>query len=51
MRLGAGNLQQLDHRDTAVLKVWPTAIVLHNFFHFVSPARQNEFLFSEWDVV
>jgi peptidoglycan/LPS O-acetylase OafA/YrhL len=35
----------LDHRDTAVLKVWPTAIVLHNFFHFVSPARQNEFVF------
>lgn len=46
MRLGAGNLQQLDHRDTTVLKgLAITAIVLHNFFHFVSPARQNEFMF------
>lgn len=35
-----------DHRDSAVLKgLAILAIVLHNFFHFVSPARQNEFLF------
>jgi peptidoglycan/LPS O-acetylase OafA/YrhL len=39
-------LYSLDHRDSTVLKALAiTAIVLHNFFHFVSPARQNEFQF------
>lgn len=40
------NLQQLDHRDSTILKglaILP--IVLHNFFHAVSPAQQNEFFF------
>ena len=39
-------LEHLDHRDSAVLKALAiTTIVLHNFFHFVSPAKQNEFRF------
>jgi peptidoglycan/LPS O-acetylase OafA/YrhL len=40
-------LWDLDPRDTAVLKALAIAgIVLHNFFHAVSPARQNEFTFD-----
>lgn len=40
-------LGDIDHRDTAVLKgLAILAIVLHNFFHAVSPAHQNEFTFS-----
>lgn len=37
----------LDTRDTAALKgLAISAIVLHNFFHVVSPVRQNEFTFD-----
>ena len=40
-------LWDLDIRDTAVLKCLAiSAIVLHNFFHAVSPAHQNEFTFN-----
>jgi peptidoglycan/LPS O-acetylase OafA/YrhL len=40
------SLLQLDRRDTTVLKgLAIAAIVLHNFFHVVSPAQENEFLF------
>jgi len=40
------NLQQLDHRDSTLLKgLAIVAIALHNFFHVVSPAHQNEFVF------
>ncbi len=36
----------LDIRDTHVLKgLAILAIILHNFFHVVSPARENEFIF------
>jgi len=39
-------LHHLDHRDSTILKgLAIVAIVLHNFFHFVSPAQQNEFVF------
>ncbi len=39
--------RNLDTQDTAILKgLAITAIVFHNFFHFVSPARQNEFTFD-----
>ncbi|HEX3570391.1 MAG TPA: acyltransferase [Acidobacteriaceae bacterium] len=39
-------LRELDVRDSTILKgLAIIAIVLHNFFHFVSPARQNEFAF------
>jgi peptidoglycan/LPS O-acetylase OafA/YrhL len=38
---------RLDHRDSAILKGMAiAAIVFHNFFHFVSPAHQNEFTFD-----
>jgi peptidoglycan/LPS O-acetylase OafA/YrhL len=41
-----GNLSGLDHCDTAVLKgLAILAIVFHNFFHLISPVRQNEFVF------
>lgn len=37
---------ELDHRDTQVLKgLAILAIALHNFFHILSPARENEFVF------
>lgn len=40
-------LRDLDSRDTAILKgLAISSIVLHNFFHQVSPARQNEFTFD-----
>jgi peptidoglycan/LPS O-acetylase OafA/YrhL len=40
-------LADLDKRDTAVLKgIAISAIVLHNFFHVVSPAHENEFTFD-----
>lgn len=40
------SLGDLDHLDSAILKALAiTAIALHNFFHFVSPVRQNEFAF------
>lgn len=40
-------LGKLDSRDTAILKgLAICSIVLHNFFHQVSPARQNEFSFD-----
>lgn len=40
-------IRALDRRDTTVLKgLAIAAIVFHNFFHFVSPARQNEFTFD-----
>ena len=40
------SLTELDLRDTAILKgLAISAIVLHNFFHAVSPARENEFVF------
>lgn len=40
-------LQDLDVTDSAILKALAiTLILLHNFFHVVSPARQNEFSFS-----
>ncbi len=40
------NLAELDRRDTTILKgLAVSAIVLHNFFHAVSPARENEFIF------
>ena len=46
MRSGPSTLDQLNHRDSTVLKALAIlAIVLHNFFHAVSPARQNEFRF------
>ncbi len=36
----------LDKRDTVVLKgIAISAIVFHNFYHFISPVRQNEFSF------
>jgi peptidoglycan/LPS O-acetylase OafA/YrhL len=39
-------LADLDKRDTAVLKgLAISAIVFHNYFHIVSPTRQNEFHF------
>jgi peptidoglycan/LPS O-acetylase OafA/YrhL len=38
---------ELDTRDTAVIKgLAISAIVLHNFFHVVSPVRENEFTFD-----
>lgn len=41
-----GHLAALDVRDTTILKgLAISAIVLHNFFHAVSPARENEFVF------
>jgi peptidoglycan/LPS O-acetylase OafA/YrhL len=41
-------LSDHDVRDTAILKgLAITAIVLHNFFHFVSPAQENEFTFDQ----
>ena len=40
-------LSDHDIHDTAILKCLAiTAIVFHNFFHFVSPARENEFTFD-----
>lgn len=40
-------LQDLDHRDSAILKALAiTAICLHNFFHLATPVRQNEFSFD-----
>jgi len=40
------SLKELDLRDSTILKgLAIVAIVLHNFFHAVSPARQNEFRF------
>lgn len=46
MRSRLSALTELDTRDTTVLKALAIlAIVLHNFFHFVSPARENEFDF------
>lgn len=40
------SLKELDHQDSTILKgLAIIAIVLHNFFHVVSPARQNEFRF------
>jgi peptidoglycan/LPS O-acetylase OafA/YrhL len=39
--------RNLDIQDTAILKALAIlAIVFHNFFHQVSPARQNEFTFD-----
>ena len=38
---------EFDKRDSAILKALAiVAIVLHNFFHAVSPAQQNEFTFN-----
>jgi hypothetical protein len=40
-------LSDLDTRDTAILKgLAISAIVLHNFFSYLSPATANEFTFS-----
>jgi peptidoglycan/LPS O-acetylase OafA/YrhL len=40
------DLARLDARDSNILKgLAISAIVLHNFFHKVSPARENEFFF------
>ncbi|HKR27410.1 MAG TPA: acyltransferase family protein, partial [Acidobacteriaceae bacterium] len=40
-------LQDLDTTDSAILKALAiTAIALHNFFHLITPVRQNEFSFS-----
>jgi len=40
-------LKGLDVRDTAVLKgLAISAIVLHNYFHVVSPVHENEFTFD-----
>jgi peptidoglycan/LPS O-acetylase OafA/YrhL len=40
------DLARLDARDSNILKgLAISAIVLHNFFHSVSPARENEFIF------
>src|SRR5260221_10559693 len=40
-------LSDLNKRDTTVLKgLAITAIVLHNFFHLVSPVHPNEFAFD-----
>jgi len=40
-------LGDLDKRDTLLLKgLAISAIVFHNFFHLVCPARQNEFSFN-----
>lgn len=40
------NLHELDQRDSTMLKgLAIVSIVLHNFFHYVSPAHQNEFIF------
>lgn len=40
-------LQDLDLVDSAILKALAiTVICLHNFFHILSPARQNEFTFD-----
>lgn len=40
-------LNDLDQRDTTLLKgLAITAIVFHNFFHLVSPVRENEFAFD-----
>jgi peptidoglycan/LPS O-acetylase OafA/YrhL len=40
-------LSDHDIHDTAILKCLAiTAIVFHNFFHFVSAARENEFTFD-----
>ncbi len=39
----------LNKRDTLVLRgIAISAIVLHNFYHFLSPVRQNEFAFHPW---
>ena len=44
--LSAARAIELDPHDTIVLKgLAISAIVLHNFFHAVSPARENEFAF------
>jgi peptidoglycan/LPS O-acetylase OafA/YrhL len=41
-------LSDHDVRDTAILKgLAITAIVFHNFFHFVSPAQENQFTFDK----
>ena len=46
MRSTQPTLDHFDRHDTLVLKgVAIVGIVLHNFFHLVSPARQNEFHF------
>jgi peptidoglycan/LPS O-acetylase OafA/YrhL len=43
---GQRDLSRLDARDSNILKgLAIAAIVLHNFFHKVSPARENEFFF------
>ncbi len=43
---GQRDLARLDARDSNILKgLAISAIVLHNFFHKVSPARENEFFF------
>ena len=39
-------LRDLDKTDTTVLKgIAISAIVLHNYFHFIGPVHQNEFTF------
>ena len=44
---GATKLDELDLRDTNILKgLAISAIVLHNYVHAVSPARENEFDFD-----
>jgi len=46
-RGAAFTLRDLDVKDTAVLKgLAITAITLHNFFHVLGPAHQNEFTFN-----
>ncbi|MGA8090434.1 MAG: acyltransferase [Terracidiphilus sp.] len=40
-------LRDLDKKDTAILKgLAISAIVFHNYFHIVSPVRENEFTFD-----
>ena len=40
-------LRDLDLKDTSILKgLAISAIVLHNYFHVVSPVHQNEFTFD-----
>jgi len=42
------SVTELDTRDTTILKgLAISAIVLHNFFHLLSPARENEFVFHQ----
>lgn len=46
MKLTRPDIEHLDRDDTIVLKgLAILAIVLHNFFHFINPAQQNEFVF------